>query len=398
MTQKVQQNKPIKRKPKSNQSTKTAKKIKKSIINPESLIQKATVSEQKPIEVSTTYAAMNLNPSLKANIAKMGFEKPTPIQDQSINRLIDGENLIGIANTGTGKTGAFLIPIIENLMDDKKDKFQSLIIVPTRELALQVYDEFKKLALNLKLTAGCFIGGTNIDKDVRSLKNHFDIIIGTPGRLLDLKNRKSLKFTPIEVLVLDEFDKMLDMGFIKDIRTIVSDLRYRKQTILFSATNNPSQKSIIDELVENPFLVEISKGNESSKNVDQDIIRVKEGQDKFKILVDLLREERFDKVILFMEMKHQANRIAKKLISQGIKADQIHGDKSQNYRVNALNKFKTGAIQVLVATDVAARGIDVSDVALVVNYELPKEYDTYIHRIGRTGRAGKTGVAITFVD
>ncbi len=205
MTQKVQQNKPIKRKPKSNQSTKTAKKIKKSIINPESLIQKATVSEQKPIEVSTTYAAMNLNPSLKANIAKMGFEKPTPIQDQSINRLIDGENLIGIANTGTGKTGAFLIPIIENLMDDKKDKFQSLIIVPTRELALQVYDEFKKLALNLKLTAGCFIGGTNIDKDVRSLKNHFDIIIGTPGRLLDLKNRKSLKLTPIEVLVLDEF-------------------------------------------------------------------------------------------------------------------------------------------------------------------------------------------------
>ncbi len=188
------------------------------------------------------------------------------------------------------------------------------------------------------------------------------------------------------------------MGFIKDIITIVSDLRYRKQTILFSATNNPSQKSIIDELVENPFLVEISKGNESSKNVDQDIIRVKEGQDKFKILVDLLREERFDKVILFMEMKHQANRIAKKLISQGIKADQIHGDKSQNYRVNALNKFKTGAIQVLVATDVAARGIDVSDVALVVNYELPKEYDTYIHRIGRTGRAGKTGVAITFVD
>jgi len=396
MTQKMQNKKSFKqRKPK---TTQAPKKTKKSSINPEDLIQKASISEVKTIEVTTVYNEMNLNSALKVNIAKMGFEKPTPIQDQSIEKLVDGENLIGIANTGTGKTGAFLIPIIENLLDDQKDQFQSLIIVPTRELALQVHDEFKKLALNLKLTAGCFIGGTNIEKDIRSLKNRFDLIIGTPGRLLDLKNRKALKLTAVEVLVLDEFDKMLDMGFIKDIRTIVNELKYRKQTILFSATNNPSQKSIIDELVTNPFLVEINKGNKTSKNVDQDIIRIEEGQDKFKVLIDLLKDERFDKVILFMEMKHQANRLAKKLNNQGIKADQIHGDKSQNYRVNALNKFKTGTIQVLVATDVAARGIDVSDVSLVINYELPKEYDTYIHRIGRTGRAGKTGHAITFID
>ena len=393
MTQKVQNKNSFKRK-----SKKPIKKVKKSSINPEDLIQKASINTAKPIEVDNRFSEMNLNPVLKANIAKIGFVKPTPIQDQSLDKLIDGENLIGIANTGTGKTGAFLIPIIENLLDDEKDKFQSLIILPTRELALQVYDEFKKLGLNLKLTAGCFIGGTNIEKDIRSLKNRFDVIIGTPGRLLDLKNRKALKLTAVEVLVLDEFDKMLDMGFIKDIRTIVNELKYRKQTILFSATNNRSQKSIIDELVKNPFLVEINKGNETSKNVEQDIIRLGDGQDKFKVLIDLLKDERFDKVILFMEMKHQANRLSKKLNKHGVKADQIHGDKSQNYRVNALNKFKTGAIQVLVATDVAARGIDVNDVSLVINYELPKEYDSYIHRIGRTGRAGKTGNAITFID
>ena len=393
MTQKVQNKNSFKRK-----SKKPTKKVKKSSINPEDLIQKASINTAKPIEVDNRFSEMNLNPVLKANIAKIGFVKPTPIQDQSLDKLIDGENLIGIANTGTGKTGAFLIPIIENLLDDEKDKFQSLIILPTRELALQVYDEFKKLGLNLKLTAGCFIGGTNIEKDIRSLKNRFDVIIGTPGRLIDLKNRKALKLTAVEVLVLDEFDKMLDMGFIKDIRTIVNELKNRKQTILFSATNNRSQKSIIDELVKNPFLVEINKGNETSKNVEQDIIRLGDGQDKFKVLIDLLKDERFDKVILFMEMKHQANRLSKKLNKHGVKADQIHGDKSQNYRVNALNKFKTGAIQVLVATDVAARGIDVNDVSLVINYELPKEYDSYIHRIGRTGRAGKTGHAITFID
>ncbi|EPB65799.1 ATP-dependent RNA helicase RhlE family protein [Ancylostoma ceylanicum] len=341
---------------------------------------------------------MQLQPQLKANIQKMGFVSPTEIQDKTFDKLVEGANLIGIANTGTGKTGAFLIPILENLLRNNDDRFQSLIIVPTRELALQVYDEFKKLSEGLKLRAACYIGGTNVEKDVRSLNNYFDLIIGTPGRLLDLRNRGSLKTNRFEVLVLDEFDKMLDMGFIRDIRELISGMKQRKQTLLFSATKDPKQQTIINEIVKNPFIAEIHSGDQSSKNVEQDIIRVEEGQDKFKLLLDLLENPDFDRVILFTETKHLANRLAKKLNGAGVKSDQIHGNKSQNYRVNALEKFKNGTIRILVATDVAARGIDISNVSLVVNYQLPKDFDTYIHRVGRTGRAGKTGMAYTFVD
>lgn len=328
----------------------------------------------------------------------MGFVSPTEIQDKTFDRLVEGANLIGIANTGTGKTGAFLIPILENLLRNKDQKFQSLIVVPTRELALQVYDEFKKLSEGLKLRAACYIGGTNIEKDIRSLNNYFDLVIGTPGRLLDLCNRGNLKLGRFEVLVLDEFDKMLDMGFIRDVRELINGMKQRRQTLLFSATKDPKQQTIINEIVTNPFLVEIHSGDSSSKNVDQDIIRVQEGQDKYRLLLDVLANPGFDKVILFTETKHLANRLSQKLIDSGITSDRIHGNKSQNYRINALDKFKNGSIRVLVATDVAARGIDVNNVALVVNYQLPMDFDTYIHRIGRTGRAGKTGTAYTFVD
>lgn len=370
---------------------------KKSTLNPNLLIQEATPEPINKAIIETKFSEMDLHEGIKVNIAKMGFENPTEIQDKSFENLVNGENLIGIANTGTGKTGAFLIPIIENLLRSDQ-KFQSLIIVPTRELALQVYDEFKKLSEGLKLRANCFIGGTNVEKDLRSLNNKFDFIIGTPGRLLDLKNRGGLKLGNYEVLVLDEFDKMLDMGFIKDIREIINAMRQRKQTLLFSATKDPKQQTIVNEIVKNPFVVEISSGDKSSKNVNQDIIKVQEGQDKYQLLLDLLKDEKFDKVILFTETKHLANRISKKLNGSGVKSDQIHGNKSQNYRINALDKFKSGAVRVLVATDVAARGIDVSDVALVINYQMPKDFDTYIHRVGRTGRAGKTGMAYTFVD
>lgn len=377
------------------QKNKTAKK---STLNPELLIQQAVVSSVKAITVETRFEEMHLQDSLKANIQKMGFVSPTEIQDKTFEKLVEGANLIGIANTGTGKTGAFLIPILENLLRNNDRKFQSLIVVPTRELALQVYDEFKKLSDGLKLSAACYIGGTNIEKDIRSLNNYFDIVIGTPGRLLDLRNRGNLKLNRFEVLVLDEFDKMLDMGFIRDIKELVSGMKQRKQTLLFSATKDPKQQTIINEIVSNPFVVEVHSGDQSSKNVEQDIIKVQEGQDKFKILLDLLTDKDFDKVILFTETKHLANRLSKKLNNSGVKSDQIHGNKSQNYRINALEKFKKGSIRVLVATDVAARGIDVNNVSLVVNYQLPKDFDTYIHRVGRTGRAGKTGTAYTFVD
>ncbi|MBC9812755.1 DEAD/DEAH box helicase [Crocinitomicaceae bacterium CZZ-1] len=372
---------------------------KKSTLDPNLLVQKATVvASERTITVATKFEDMQLQSQLKSNIQKMGFVSPTEIQDKTFDRLVEGANLIGIANTGTGKTGAFLIPILENLLRNKDQKFQSLIVVPTRELALQVYDEFKKLSEGLKLRAACYIGGTNIEKDIRSLNNYFDLVIGTPGRLLDLCNRGNLKLGRFEVLVLDEFDKMLDMGFIRDVRELINGMKQRRQTLLFSATKDPKQQTIINEIVTNPFLVEIHSGDSSSKNVDQDIIRVQEGQDKYRLLLDVLANPGFDKVILFTETKHLANRLSQKLIDSGITSDRIHGNKSQNYRINALDKFKNGSIRVLVATDVAARGIDVNNVALVVNYQLPMDFDTYIHRIGRTGRAGKTGTAYTFVD
>ncbi len=348
--------------------------------------------------VETRFEDMDIQAALKANIQKLGFENPTPVQEQTYEKLVAGENLIGIANTGTGKTGAFLIPILENMLRNERGPFQSLIVVPTRELALQVQDEFNKLSAGLKFTALCLIGGTNIEKDTRSLRNRFDLIIGTPGRLLDLKNRGNLKLGRFEVLVLDEFDKMLDMGFIRDIRAIVGEMKQRRQTLLFSATKDPKQQPLIHEMVQDPFVVEIHSGDTSSKNVNQDIIKVEKGQDKFDLLLALLNRDGFDKVIVFTETKHLASRISKKLNKSGVKSDEIHGNKSQNYRVKALEKFKEGKIKVLVATDVAARGIDVSDVSHVINYQLPRDFDTYIHRVGRTGRAGKTGVAFTFVD
>lgn len=371
---------------------------KKSTLNPDLLIQQAVISPVKAIAVETRFEDMNIHQRIKVNIRKMGFVSPTEIQDKTFDKLTEGANLIGIANTGTGKTGAFLIPILENLLRNNENRFQSLIIVPTRELALQVYDEFKKLSEGLKLRAACYIGGTNIEKDIRSLNNRFDLIIGTPGRLLDLRNRGNLKLGQFEVLVLDEFDKMLDMGFIRDIRELINAMKQRKQTLLFSATKDPKQERIINEIVKDPFIVKIDSGDQSSKNVTQDIIKVKEGQDKYNLLLELLSGKDFEKVILFTETKHLANRLSKKLNNSGIQSDQIHGNKSQNYRVNALDKFKKGSIKVLVATDVAARGIDVNNVSHVINYQMPKDFDTYIHRVGRTGRAGKTGMAYTFVD
>ncbi|MBX2949089.1 MAG: DEAD/DEAH box helicase [Crocinitomicaceae bacterium] len=398
----INKRKPVKtttNKPRFSGNRQRNKTPKKSTLDPNLLVQKATVvASERTITVATKFEDIQLQSQLKSNIQKMGFVSPTEIQDKTFDRLVEGANLIGIANTGTGKTGAFLIPILENLLRNKDQKFQSLIVVPTRELALQVYDEFKKLSEGLKLRAACYIGGTNIEKDIRSLNNYFDLVIGTPGRLLDLCNRGNLKLGRFEVLVLDEFDKMLDMGFIRDVRELINGMKQRRQTLLFSATKDPKQQTIINEIVTNPFLVEIHSGDSSSKNVDQDIIRVQEGQDKYRLLLDVLANPGFDKVILFTETKHLANRLSQKLIDSGITSDRIHGNKSQNYRINALDKFKNGSIRVLVATDVAARGIDVNNVALVVNYQLPMDFDTYIHRIGRTGRAGKTGTAYTFVD
>lgn len=368
-----------------------------SSINPNDLVRIATVTEEESFIAESTFADLKLNERLQENIDQKGYLRPTRIQEQTIPAIREGRNLIGIASTGTGKTGAFLIPLIEQLQANRT-LGHALIVVPTRELALQVEEEFQSLTKGLGLYSGCFIGGTNVQSDIRNLKRGKHIIIGTPGRLLDLMNQKALDISGTRALVLDEFDKMLDMGFVRDIERIVAAMKSRKQTMLFSATIEPGQEPLIVKLVEAPVRVNIHSGLSTSDRVNQDVIRVKTGENKFDVLRGLLQGSDFERVLIFTETKHQANKLAKQLNASSVAADMIHGNKSQNYRVNALNSFKSGKIRVLVATDVAARGIDVENVSHVINYQLPLNWDSYVHRIGRTGRAGKSGQAFTFID
>jgi ATP-dependent RNA helicase RhlE len=265
-------------------------------------------------------------------------------------------------------------------------------------LALQVEAEFQSLSKGLGLYSASFIGGTNVNNDLKKVRRKPHLIIGTPGRLIDLHNRQALQLQSISKLVLDEFDRMLDMGFVNDIKKMVQAMKSRKQTMLFSATVDNTQKELIDQLLNNPIAVKVSSGAATADQVEQDIIRVPQGQDKFNMLLSLIGSSEFERVLIFAETKRWADKVSKKLNQSGFRSDTIHGNKSQNYRVKALDKFKQGKIQVLVATDVAARGIDVSDITHVINYQLPMNFDSYVHRIGRTGRAGKAGKAYTFID
>jgi ATP-dependent RNA helicase RhlE len=373
------------------------KKKSKSTINPNLLVKKAECIIEEDNQNVRSIEEMPIHQRLKDNLAQKGFTTPTPIQNEALEPLIAGRDMLGIANTGTGKTGAFFIPLIHRLLNSD-EQFSTLVVVPTRELALQVEEEFKSMTRGLKLYASSFIGGTNISKDQNQLRKFNHVIIGTPGRLLDVKKRGWLKLQNISTLVLDEFDRMLDMGFINDIKEIVASMKRREHTMLFSATIDNTQKEMIDSLLNNPVEIKVNPGNNASNQVDQDVIRVQNGEDKFLLLLDLIHDQEFEKVLIFAETKRTADRVTKKLQKSGVKSDLIHGDKSQNYRTKALNSFKKGNLKVLVATDVAARGIDVSNITHVINYQIPLTYDSYIHRIGRTGRAGKVGKAFTFVD
>lgn len=370
---------------------------KKSSVDVNLLTQKAIPQEVKAFEPSRSFSEMPLQSELKAAIARKGFEFPTEIQDKTLESLLEGRDLLGIAQTGTGKTGAFLIPMINRLLENGRN-FQGLVLVPTRELAVQVEEEFRSLTKGLGLYSSCFIGGTNINKDLQTLRRKSHLVVGTPGRLMDLHNRKALWFKDYEVLVLDEFDRMLDMGFARDVNRIIDAMTKRKHTMLFSATLDKQQQPFINKLLNNPVEVKVSTGETTGEHIDQEIIRLKEGEDKFGRLLMMVNEAEFEKVLVFAETKRWVNRVHKKLAQAGIASDEIHGNKTQNYRQNALNKFKSGKVKVLVATDVAARGLDVSEVTHVINYQLPSSIDSYIHRIGRTGRAGKKGKAYTFVN
>ena len=346
-------------------------------------------------EVATTFKELNLDTKLLQLLEKRGFEKPTPIQEGTFKHAIAGRDILGIANTGTGKTAAFLLPLIQQLLTGKH--FETLVVVPTRELAQQVEKEFVMLTKGLPFYSVCLIGGTNINTDVKNLRKKNHVIIATPGRLLDLKARGAVRLQPIEVLVLDEFDRMLDMGFVRDIQKIIAAMSSRRQTMLFSATLDKTQKQLISDILSNPFELKVSTGDTVSNRIRQEVIKVG-NQNRMDVLMQLMSDESKRKVLLFAETKRQVDKLEKKLRAANISSDLIHGNKTQSHRVRALNKFRSDKIRVLVATDVAARGIDVAGISHVINFQQPLTEDSYIHRIGRTGRASDQGVAITLID
>ncbi len=369
---------------------------KKKDLNPKLFIQAAKPVAETKYKPTRSYAQMDLHPKLEKSLLSVGFEFPTEIQDKTITQSMNGKDILGIANTGTGKTGAFLIPVIDRLLKEKKD-FRTLVVLPTRELANQVQKDLQSMTRGFGIFSICLVGGNPAFKDVKKLKYKNQIVIGTPGRLMDMVERGALKLDKTEVLVLDEFDRMLDMGFVNDIRFLKKHIKNLKQTMLFSATLDKKLKPIIDEVIQKPFEVLVNSGAKSSDNVEQDIVRVERGESKFDVLIDMLKQDGFEKVIVFAETKRSVDMIYKNLKDANLKVEYIHGDKTQRSREFSLKHFKNGRANILVATDVAARGLDIKEVTHVVNYDAPTDYDTYIHRIGRTGRNGTTGHSFTFV-
>lgn len=332
---------------------------------------------------------------LKKAVLNRGYDMPTPIQDCSIPHILKGADLVGIANTGTGKTAAFLIPLINKIGLNCQEL--ALIIVPTRELAIQIDQELKAFVRGMRIFSVCCVGGMNIGPQISALRLEHNFIIGTPGRLKDLIDRKKINLAQINSVVLDEADRMLDMGFIEDMRYIMSGMPKNRQTLFFSATMSPVVEKVVKEFLTNPVNISV-KTQETAKNIEQDIVRVTRGLDKLDILHKLLNQKELSKVLIFGRTKHGVEKLSRSLHDRGFNAESIHGNKNHSQRQRALGMFKNDRIQILVATDVAARGLDISDVTHVINYDLPETYDDYIHRIGRTGRGDKKGVALTFVE
>jgi superfamily II DNA/RNA helicase len=331
---------------------------------------------------------------LKANILKKGYVDPTPIQDRAIPHILAGQDVVGIANTGTGKTAAFLIPLIDKVLKNKMEKI--LIMVPTRELATQIDDELREFALMLSIFSVCCVGGAPINRQISNLRRINNFVIGTPGRLKDLVERCCLNLAEFKTVVLDEADRMLDMGFIHDMRFMMGKMPAVRQTLFFSATMSHEVEVLIKDFLRDPVSISVKTGD-TAKSINQDIVRVGT-RNKLDVLDELLKQSDFSRVLIFGRTKHGVERLKDDLVKRGIKAESIHGNKNQGKRQKALDMFKGNQLQALVATDVAARGIDVSDISHVINYDLPSTYEDYIHRIGRTGRAGKKGKALTFID
>lgn len=358
-------------------------------------VNKAVITEETTNFVPEhNFTDFKVDEKIKVNILKKGYNTPTPIQDKVIPHILANQDVVGIANTGTGKTAAFLIPLIDKVMKNRAEKI--LIMVPTRELATQIEDEFREFSQMLSMFSVCCVGGAPIGRQLNSLRRSNNFIIGTPGRLKDLVERKALNLSQFKTVVLDEADRMLDMGFIHDMKFMISRMPAERQTLFFSATMSSDIQVLIKDFLKNPVSISVKTGD-TAKSVDQDIVRVGP-RNKLDVLHDLLTQTDFDKVLIFGKTKHGVERLKDALVARGFKSESIHGNKNQSKRQKALDLFKANHLQVLVATDVAARGIDVSDISHVINYDLPATYEDYIHRIGRTGRAGKKGKAITFIE
>jgi len=362
-------------------------------LDPRFFVCAATPVTEAEAVIKHAFSDFNLHPQVHTNLASLGMVTPTQIQDQALEHALNGKDIIGLADTGTGKTATFALPVIQKLLSNPNET--CLIVAPTRELAVQIRDEIRALASNLPIYSCVLIGGSDIRRQLDDLRRRPHIYIGTPGRLRDLYNRRALNLQNTRTVVLDEVDRMLDMGFVKEITELMSFLPKERQTLLFSATLDPKVEDIARRFLTDPQKISVKNGA-TSHNVDQNIIRTH--GNKMDVLSDLLRKEEFKKVLVFGRTKHGVERVARDLFQKGFKVTSIHGDKAQFQRQQAIRMFKEDVVSIMVATDVAARGLDIANVTHVINYDIPQTYEDYIHRIGRTGRANLSGTALTFVE
>ncbi len=344
-----------------------------------------------------TFKELNLAAPILKAVDRQGYTIPTPIQQKAIPLLLQKKDLIGCAQTGTGKTAAFALPILQNLSMEQQKGIKALILTPTRELAIQIQENFEEYGANLRLRCAVIFGGVSQVPQVERLRRGVDILIATPGRLCDLMNQGYIDISQIQIFVLDEADRMLDMGFIHDVQKVLRALPEKRQTLLFSATMPKEIEALANTILHDPVTVKVDPVSSTAASIDQHIYLIDKGN-KRHLLTKLLRGRDIGNALVFTRTKHAADKVVEELARAGVVAMAIHGNKSQNARQTALKRFKNGDIKILVATDIAARGIDIPELSHVFNYELPNEPETYIHRIGRTGRAGLGGIAISFCD
>lgn len=375
--------------PRFNQGRKNIKRI-----DPKLFVNNAVEQEIREEPTQHEFSDFLISDQLKENIENKGYSHPTPIQDKIIPLILQNRDVVGIANTGTGKTGAFLIPLINKAFYNRSER--TLIVVPTRELAVQIEEELRSLSMGMAMYTVLCIGGMDLFGQSSRLQKPHNFVIGTPGRLKDLEMQGKLRLHEYRNVVLDEVDRMLDIGFLQDIKFLIGRLSPKRQSMFFSATLPKNVAPIMQSFLRNPEMVSV-KTAETAASIKQEVVKIN-GRNKIDVLHDLLAEDGFEKVLVFGRTKWGMEKLSKELFRRGFKVAAIHGNKNQNQRMRAIRQFQTGEIQILIATDIASRGLDIENVTHVINYDQPASYDDYVHRIGRTGRAGKRGIALTFID